>query len=140
MKFLTILLIVAALVIIVMGRTSGYTRTKTPGDPWKPLDDLVPSLSRFRNVDTKTYTKVINILDKAKKETSDLAISMRYIRDAVDEFSSMSSSLPSGDSEYHDEISELANQLGLIGESVLMDIAEEKGISFIPVFHNDLNH
>jgi ABC-type Na+ efflux pump permease subunit len=140
MKIITILLIIGMIIIFSMGRTSGYERKKTPGDVWKPLDDVMPSLSRFRNVDKRTYATMLEYIEEAKKNTSDLAISMRFLRKAVDEFASLSVSLPSGDSDYHDEIAGLAIELGVVGESVLMDIAEEKGKPFTPVFHNELNH
>jgi len=87
-------------------------------------------------------------LNLAKKEmiNPDIAIirgsnlerSGMYLRRAVDDFSSLSISLPSGDSIYHDEIAELAANLAITGEKVLMEAATETKQTFTPRLLNAL--
>ena len=131
----------------MLGRRSGYGKPVNP-DLWKPIDDMIPNLSRFRELDPETYARFEKYLDSAKKEMispeisilkgSSLEISGKYLRNAVDEFSSLAGSLPSGDSVYHDEIAELAASLAITGERVLMDAAEETKQPFTPRLLNAL--
>jgi len=145
---ITILLIIGFAVIFILGRRrSGYGKPVNP-DLWKPVDDLIPSLSRFRDLDSVTYARFEKELDSAKKEmiSPDVTVlkgvslerSGRYLRRAVDEFSSLAGSLPSGDSIYHDEIAELAATLAITGERVLLDAAEETKQPFTPRLLNAL--
>ena len=131
----------------MLGRRSGYGKPANP-DLWKPVDDMIPNLSRFRDLDPETYARFEKDLESAKKEmiSPDVTVlkgvslerSGRYLRRAVDEFSSLSGSLPSGDSVYHDEIAELAATLAITGERVLMDAAEETKQPFTPRLLNAL--
>ena len=144
---ITILLIIGFAIIFMLGRRSGYGKPANP-DLWKPVDDMIPNLSRFRDLDPETYARFEKDLESAKKEmiSPDVTVlkgvslerSGRYLRRAVDEFSSLSGSLPSGDSVYHDEIAELAASLAITGERVLMDAAEETKQPFTPRLLNAL--
>jgi hypothetical protein len=144
---ITILLIIGFAIIFILGKRSGYGKPVSP-DLWKPIDDMIPNLSRFRDLDPETYTRFERELESAKKEmiSPDVTIlkgislerSGMYLRRAVDEFSSLAGSLPSGDSIYHDEISELAASLAITGERVLVNAAEETKQSFTPRILNAL--
>ena len=144
---ITILLIIGFAILFILGRRSGYGKQVNP-DLWKPVDDMLPNLSRFRDLDPDTYARFENELDSAKKEmiSPDITVlkgvnlerSDMYLRRAVDEFSSLAGSLPSGDSVYHDEIAELAASLAITGERVLMDAAEETKQPFTPRLLNAL--
>ena len=144
---ITILLIIGFAILFILGRRSGYGKQVNP-DLWKPVDDMLPNLSRFRDLDPETYARFEKDLESAKKEmiSPDVTVlkgvslerSGRYLRRAVDEFSSLSGSLPSGDSVYHDEIAELAASLAITGERVLMDAAEETKQPFTPRLLNAL--
>ena len=144
---ITILLIIGFSILFILGRRSGYGKQVNP-DLWKPVDDLMPNLSRFRDLDPDTYTRFENELDSAKKEmiSPDITVlkgvslerSGRYLRRAVDEFSSLAGSLPSGDSVYHDEIAELAASLVITGERVLVEAAEQTKQSYTPRLINAL--
>ena len=144
---ITILLIIGFAILFMLGRRSGYGKPANP-DLWKPVEDMLPNLSRFRELDPETYTRFEKELDSAKKEmvNPDVTVlkgvnlerSGMYLRRAVDEFSSLAGSLPSGDSVYHDEIAELAASLAITGERVLMDAAEETKQPFTPRLLNAL--
>jgi len=144
---ITILIIIGFAIIFILGRRSGYGKPVSP-DLWKPVDDLLPSLSRFRDLDPVTYTRFEKELDLSKKEmiSPDVTIlkgvslerSGRHLRSAVDEFSSLAGALPSGDSVYHDEIAELAATLAITGERTLLAAAEETKQSFTPRLLNAL--
>jgi hypothetical protein len=144
---ITILLIIGFAIIFILGRRSGYGKPVNP-DLWKPVDDMLPNLSRFRDLDPVTYARFEKELDSAKKEmiSPDVTVlkgvslerSGMYLRRAVDEFSSLAGALPSGDSVYHDEIAELAATLAITGERVLMDAAEETKQPFTPRLLNAL--
>jgi hypothetical protein len=144
---ITILLIIGFAILFMLGRRSGYGKSANP-DLWKPVDDMIPNLSRFRDLDPETYTRFEKELDSAKKEmiSPDITVlkgvnlerSGMYLRRAVDEFSSLAGSLPSGDSVYHDEIAELAASLAITGEKVLLDAAEETKQPFTPRLLNAL--
>ena len=144
---ITILLIIGFAILFILGRRSGYGKQVNP-DLWKPVDDMLPNLSRFRDLDPDTYTRFENELDSAKKEmiSPDITVlkgvslerSGRYLRRAVDEFSSLAGSLPSGDSVYHDEIAELAASLVITGERVLVEAAEQTKQSYTPRLINAL--
>ena len=144
---ITILLIIGFTVLFIMGRRSGYSKPVSP-DLWKPIDDMVPNLSRFRNLDSETYSRFAKELAEAKKEfvNPNLAIikgaslerSGIHLRRAADEFSSIAGSLPSGDSVYHDEIAELAAEFAITGEKVLTQAAEETKQSYTPRLLNAL--
>ena len=131
----------------MLGRRSGYGKPASP-DLWKPIDDMIPNLSRFRNLDPGTYARFEKELDSAKREMinqdatilkgASLDISGNYIRRAVDEFSSLAGSLPSGDSVYHDEIADLAAELAVTGERVLIEAAEQTKQSYTPRLINAL--
>jgi len=144
---ITILLIIGFAIIFILGKRSGYGKPVSP-DLWKPIDDMIPNLSRFRDLDPDTYARFEKELESAKIEmiNPDVTIlkgvslerSGMYLRRAVDEFSSLAGSLPSGDSVYHDEISELAASLAITGERVLVNAAEETKQSFTPHLLNAL--
>ena len=144
---ITIFLIICFSIIFILGRRSTYVKPSNP-DLWKPVDDMIPNLSRFRDLDPITYTRFEKELDMAKKEVvnpditilknDNLERSGRYLRHAVDEFSSLAGSLPSGDSIYHDEISELAATLAITGEQALVNAAKETKQSFTPRLLNAL--
>ena len=144
---ITILLIIGFAILFILGRRSGYGKQVNP-DLWKPVDDMLPNLSRFRDLDPDTYARFENELDSAKKEmiSPDITVlkgvslerSGRYLRRAVDEFSSLAGSLPSGDSVYHDEIAELAASLVITGERVLVEAAEQTKQSYTPRLINAL--
>jgi len=144
---ITILLIIGFSIIFMLGRRSGYGKPASP-DLWKPIDDMIPNLSRFRNLDPGTYARFEKELDSAKREMinpdatilkgASLDISGNYIRRAVDEFSSLAGSLPSGDSVYHDEIADLAAELAVTGERVLIEAAEQTKQSYTPRLINAL--
>ena len=144
---ITILLIICFVIIFILGRRSGYSKSANP-ELWKPVDDILPNLSRFRDLDQVTYGRFEKELDYAKKEmiNPDLTIlkgaslerSGMHLRRAVDEFSSLAGALPSGDSVYHDEIAELAATLAITGENVLLKAAEETKQSFTPRLMNAL--
>jgi hypothetical protein len=144
---ITILLIIGFSIIFMLGRRSGYGKPASP-DLWKPIDDMIPNLSRFRNLDPDTYARFEKKLDSAKREMinpdatilkgASLDISGNYIRRAVDEFSSLAGSLPSGDSVYHDEIADLAAELAVTGERVLIEAAEQTKQSYTPRLINAL--
>ena len=131
----------------MLGRRSGYGKPASP-DLWKPIDDMIPNLSRFRNLDPDTYARFEKKLDSAKREMinpdatilkgASLDISGNYIRRAVDEFSSLAGSLPSVDSVYHDEIADLAAELAVTGERVLIEAAEQTKQSYTPRLINAL--
>ena len=131
----------------MLGRRSGYGKPASP-DLWKPIDDMITNLSRFRNLDPGTYARFEKELDSAKREMinpdatilkgASLDISGNYIRRAVDEFSSLAGSLPSGDSVYHDEIADLAAELAVTGERVLIEAAEQTKQSYTPRLINAL--
>jgi hypothetical protein len=134
---ITILLIIGFSVIFFLGRRSTYAKPVS-SDHWKPIEDLLPNLSRFRELDSDTYAKFIKNIELAKQEMSNPESSGLYLRRAVDDFSSLSGSLPSGDSTYHDEIADLAVNLAITGEKVLMEIAEESKQHFTPRLFNAL--
>jgi hypothetical protein len=144
---ITILLIIGFSILFILGRRSAYTKPAS-SDLWKPIEDLLPNLSRFRNLDSVTYEKFMENLNLSKKEMinpditiirgSNLERSGMYLRRAVDDFSSLSISLPSGDSVYHDEIAELAANLAITGEKVLMEAATETKKTFTPRLLNAL--
>ena len=144
---ITILLIIGFAILFILGRRSGYGKQVNP-DLWKPVDDMLPNLSRFRDLDPVTYARFEKELDSAKKEmvSPDVTVlkgvslerSGMYLRRAVDEFSSLAGSLPSGDSVYHDEIAELAASLVITGERVLIEAAEETKQPFTPRLLNAL--
>lgn len=144
---ITILLIIGFATLFILGRRSTYSKPASV-DLWKPIEDMMPNLSRFRELDEATYSRFVNELDEAKKEmlNPDLTVlkgdslerSGMHIRRAVDEFSSLSGSLPSGDSIYHDEIAELAMELALTGDRVLVSAAEETKQPFTPRVLNAL--
>lgn len=144
---ITILLIIGFSILFILGRRSTYAKPSSP-NLWKPIEDLLPNLSRFRDLDSVTYEKFMENLNLAKKEMinpditiirgSNLERSGMYLRRAVDDFSSLSISLPSGDSVYHDEIAELAANLAITGEKVLMEAATETKQTFTPRLLNAL--
>jgi len=144
---ITILLIIAFIIIFLLGRRSGYGKPTNP-DLWKPIDDMLPNLSRFSELDPVAYARFEQELNLAKEEmiSPDVTIlkgvslerSGMHLRRAVDEFSSLSGSLPSGDSVYHDEIAELSATLMITGESVLIKAAEETKQPFTPRLLNAL--
>jgi len=139
---ITFLIIVGFFIIFFLGKRSGYAKP-VEKDSWKPIEDLLPNLSRFRELDSVTYAKFIDNLELAKQELFNpnevnLELSGTYLRRAVDDFSSISGSLPSGDSVYHDEIAELAVNLAITGEKILMEDAEEIHKSFTPRLLNAL--
>jgi len=145
---ITILLIIGFVTLFILGRRSAYSKPVSP-DLWKPIDDMLPNLSRFRDLDPETYTRFEKELESAKREMINpdttilkgvnLERSGMYFRRAVDEFSCLSGSLPSGDSVYHDEIAELAASLAITGERVLVNAAEETQQPFTPRLLNALN-
>ena len=139
---ITFLLIIGFSIIFFLGKRSGYAKP-VKKESWKPIDDLLPNLSRFRELDSVTYAKFIDNLELAKKEMfnpyeTNLELSSTHLRRAVDDFSSISGSLPSGDSAYHDEIAELAVNLAITGEKILMEAAEETNKPFTPHLMNAL--
>ena len=144
---ITILLIIGFSILFILGRRSGYGKPVNP-DLWKPIDDMIPNLSRFRDLDKETYSRFVKELSRAKEEmiSPDVSVlkgvslerSGMYLRRAVDEFSSLAGALPSGDSIYHDEIAELAASLAITGEQVLVNAAEETKQTFTPRILNAL--
>jgi len=103
---------------------------------WKPLDDMMPNLQRFRKVDDKGFMEVVREINNAKKEQNNLELSARHLCRAVDAFSVLSTLLPSGDSPYHDEIANLASELAYVGDKVLMDIAAAENKAYEPKINN----
>lgn len=141
------LLIFGFIAIFVMGRKSTFVKPASV-DIWKPVEDLEPKYSRFRELDPKTYQAFKNELDEAKKELlnpgieflkgSNLNRSAKHLRDAVDYFSLLTASLPSGDSPYHEEIAEIAIEIAVVGEKAIIDAAEETNQAFTPFMTNAL--
>jgi len=141
------LLIFGFMAIFFMGRRSTFVKPASV-DIWKPVDELEPRYSRFRELDPKTYEAFKNELDEAKKELlnpsieylkgSNLNRSAKHLRDAVDYFSLLTGSLPSGDSPYHEEITEIAIEIAVVGEKAIIDAAEETNQVFTPFMTNAL--
>ena len=141
------LLIFGFIAIFFMSRRSNFVKPASI-DIWKPVEDLEPKYSRFRDLDPKTYEDFKRELDEAKKElinpnieyikSSNLNRSAKHLRDAADYFSLLSVSLPSGDSPYHDEIADIAVEIVFVGEKVIMNAAEETNQAFTPVITNAL--
>ena len=130
-------IIIGFIIIYIIGnRFSGYTNSEIE-DNLKPLDELLPKMSRFANLDPETYNKFMKEINEFKK-FDDLDVSSRHLRTAVDEFASMSGALPSGDSPYHEEIAMLASELGITGEQILMSISEKTKKHFTPRLLNAL--
>jgi len=130
-------IIIGFLIIYILGkRFSGYT-TEEIEDKLKPLNTLLSNASRFVKLDPETYNKFIKEIDEFKK-FDDLDVSSRHLRKAVDEFASIAGALPSGDSPYHEEIAMLAAEIGITGEQILLDIAENTQKHFTPRFLNAL--
>ena len=61
------LLIFGFIAIFFMSRKSTFVKPASV-DIWKPVEDLEPKYSRFRDLDPKTYQAFKNELDEAKKE------------------------------------------------------------------------
>jgi hypothetical protein len=130
-------IIIGFIIIYIIGnRFSGYTNSEIE-DNLKPLDELLPKMSRFANLDPETYNKFMREINEFKK-FDDLDVSSRHLRTAIDEFASMSGALPSGDSPYHEEIAMLASELGITGEQILMNISEKTKKHFTPRLLNAL--
>jgi hypothetical protein len=130
-------IIIGFIIIYIIGnRFSGYTNSEIE-DNLKPLDELLPKMSRFANLDPETYNKFMKEINEFKK-FDDLDVSSRHLRTAIDEFASMSGALPSGDSPYHEEIAMLASELGITGEQILMNISEKTKKHFTPRLLNAL--
>jgi len=130
-------IIIGFIIIYIIGnRFSGYTNSEIE-DNLKPLDELLPKMSRFANLDPETYNKFMKEINEFKK-FDDLDVSSRHLRTAIDEFASMSGALPSGDSPYHEEIAMLASELGITGEQILMSISEKTKKHFTPRLLNAL--
>jgi hypothetical protein len=144
---ITILLIIGFVTLFILGRRSAYSKPVSP-DLWKPIEDLMPNLSRFRDLDQETYSRFEKELSRAKEEmlNPDLTIlkganlerSGMHLRRAADQFSSLAGALPSGDSVYHDEIASLAAELAITGERVLVEAAEQTKQSYTPRLLNAL--
>ena len=144
---ITILLIIGFMTLFILGRRSTYSKPASP-DLWKPIDDLMPNLSRFRDLDQETYSRFEKELSRAKEEMinpdptilkgANLERSGMHLRRAADEFSSLAVALPSGDSVYHDEIANLAAELAITGERVLIEAAEQTKQSYTPRLINAL--
>lgn len=144
---ITILLIIGFAVLFILGRRSGYSKSASK-DLWKPIDDMLPNLSRFRDLDPNAYLRFETELTSAKREFTSPDISLlkgsnldrsgMHLMRASDEFSSMAGALPSGDSVYHDEIAELSAELSIVGERVLSKAAEETKQSYTPRLSNAL--
>src|SRR5210317_2424722 len=64
---ITILLIIGFAIIFILGKRSGYGKPVSP-DLWKPIDDMIPNLSRFRDLDPDTYARFEKELESAKIE------------------------------------------------------------------------
>ena len=144
---ITILLIIGFVTLFILGHRSAYSKPASP-DLWKPIEDLMPTLSRFRDLDQETYSRFEKELSRSKEEmlNPDLTIlkganlerSGMHLRRAADEFSSLAGALPSGDSVYHDEIAELAAELAITGERVLIEAAGQTKQSYTPRLINAL--
>jgi len=131
-------IIIGFIIIYIIGNrfSSGYTNPEIE-DNLKPLDALLPKMSRFSKLDPETYNKFMKEINEFKK-FDDLDVSSRHLRTAIDEFASMSGALPSGDSPYHEEIAMLASELGITGEQILMNISEKTKKHFTPRLLNAL--
>jgi len=132
---LFIIIFVCFALLFFWSRRSNFEKNPDR-DYWKPLDDMMPNLERFRKIDEKGFRDVVREIENAKKEQNNLEISARHLCRAVDAFSVLSTLLPSGDSPYHDEIANLSSELAFVGDKVLMDIAEGENKAYQPKINN----
>jgi len=117
------------------GRTSNFEKNPKK-NYWKPLDDMIPNLQRFKKIDEDGFREVMKEIQNAKKEKDNLELSSRHLCKAVDAFSVLSTLLPAGDSPYHDEIANLSSELAYVGDKVLMDIAASEKKAYEPKINN----
>lgn len=116
------------------GRRSGYT---PPPDLWKEIDELMPSLQRFKKLDRRAYNDMERELELMKRE-KEPEIASRHLMRAVDHFSVLTTLLPSGDSPYHEEIGNLSSELAILGDKILMEVAENAKRPYEPKVFNSL--